>query len=201
MSVQEPRCIPFTSVEDALTQSISSIFSKWMALNLTVDNYFDVNRSRQIGQEMLSTAISMALELERVRDIDDFIEYFYNMFDSLDTDIEDGSVEQVARLIVKIRDGIAKGDFSHAVNALSGKGRAHALRNRNVSGTPPRYVEEGKDQGENGNAAPMDVDMEEHGSDNDGHEKRSAHTKQRYSNQTDEDGFTLVTSTKSKRTR
>ena len=172
-----------------------------MALYLTLDNYFDVSRSRQIGQEMLSTAIFMALELERIRDTDDFTEYFYNIFDSSDTNIEDGSVEQAAQLIVEIRYGVAKGDFAHAVNVLGRKGRAHALRYRNVRGPPPRQLEEGEDQEESGNGAPMDVDLGEHGSANDAHEKKSAHTQQMHTNQTDEDGFTLVTSTKSKCTR
>lgn len=123
----------FQSPQDAVAQATGALFSNWMALQLTVENT-DPTRSGQIAQALYDQTVAMATSATKRHDQDDYVQIFYAAFDSMNTDIEDGSPEQVAEKIVAIRDAAAQGNFAPAAELVQKAGRGAAMRGRSVAG-------------------------------------------------------------------
>lgn len=101
----------FRSAEEALNAAVRGALSRWTALTLTIENHHDRTRAMSTAETMARNATEMAA---RGRDATEIADLFQAGFDNLDTDIEDGSVEEVAALIIRVRDAAARGDFSVA---------------------------------------------------------------------------------------
>ncbi len=118
----------FPNPQEALSAAIRGVLLKWTALTLSIDNHHDRRRATAAAETMYSQALELA---SRGRDATEISEMFYAMFDTIDTDVEDGSPEQVAATIVRARDAAAKGDFGPAA-ALAAPASTDASRARSV---------------------------------------------------------------------
>lgn len=116
-----------------MTQATGALFSNWMALQLTVENQ-DPTRTGQIAQALYGQTVAMATSATKRHDQDDYTDMFYAAFDSMNTDVEDGSPEEVAAKIVTIRDAVAAGNFAPAAEVVQIAGRGSAMRGRSVAG-------------------------------------------------------------------
>lgn len=119
----------FRSADEALQAAVRGALSRWTALSLTIENHHDHSRAISTAETMATNATQLAA---RGRDATEIADLFQAGFDSLDTDIEDGSVEEVAALIVRIRDAAARGDFSLAQQLVGPAQQGNASRTRSV---------------------------------------------------------------------
>lgn len=119
----------FRSVEEALSAAVRGALTRWTALSLTIENHHDRSRAMATAETMARNATEMAA---RGRDATEIADLFQAAFDSLDTDIEDGSVEEVAALIVRVRDAAARGDFSLAQQLAGPAQQGNASHARSV---------------------------------------------------------------------
>ena len=104
--------------EDAIRSGISALFVRWTALRLASENSEGPKPGRQIARELLDATISLALDPKVNHPADTFESLFYDRFDRMSTDVEDGSLEQIAREVCRIRDAAARGDFGPAQEAV-----------------------------------------------------------------------------------
>lgn len=118
----------FNSPQEALSGAVRGVLLKWTALTLSIENHHDRARATAAAETMYAQAVELA---SRGRDVDEISEMFYSVFDTIDTDIEDGSPEQVASAIIRARDAAAKGDYAPAA-ALSAPPSNDASRSRSV---------------------------------------------------------------------
>lgn len=101
----------FRNADEALQAAVRGALLRWTALSLNIENHHDYSRAISTAETMATNATNMAA---RGRDATELADMFQAAFDSLETDVEDGSVEQVAAVIVRARDAAARGDFSLA---------------------------------------------------------------------------------------
>lgn len=118
----------FENAEQAVSAAIKAIFGRWTALILTVQHQL-AGDPEQL-QRMLETTTKIALNTEPRFNIDDLTDYFYDEFDRMQTDVEDGSPEQVAAHIILIRDAAARNDFTPATTVIE---KASAAGHPNTS--------------------------------------------------------------------
>lgn len=144
--------VTFTNAIDALTQATSAIFSKWTALLLTVDHQLggDYGRVRQ----MLQATVELALSTNPKCKYDDLVDFFYDEFDRMDTDVEDDSPEQVASHVIRIRDALANGDYNPAAEAV-----------QQLASTPTSHVSQSVTRSGHGDEADDDDDGGDDGGD------------------------------------
>lgn len=168
----------FSSAEHAVAVGVQAVFERWTALRLTVENQFGGGASHSAATDLLATTLAMATSASKRFDFDDYVSLFYETFDRLNTDIEDGSPEEVARVVLRIRDAAARGDFGPASEA------AAAVRN---SGDAARRSVRGQDS----NNPSDDFDEGDGGGEGHGHGAPSARPG-RLAPVVDDDGFTVV---------
>lgn len=100
-----------------VSSAIRSVFERWTALRLIVEH--QLGGSTREADELLSQTVAMVSTTAKKYDIDDFVDFFYHTFDRLQSDIEDGSLEDVAEVIVRIRDAAARGNLTPALEATT----------------------------------------------------------------------------------
>lgn len=100
-----------------VSSAIRSVFERWTALRLIVEH--QLGGSTREADELLSQTVAMVTTTAKKYDIDDFVDFFYHTFDRLQSDIEDGSPEDVAEVIVRIRDAAARGNLTPALEATT----------------------------------------------------------------------------------
>lgn len=123
----------YRSAEEAVDSAVRGLFTRWMALQLTLENHPEHGRAQRIALELASRTTALALSRA---DIDTIAGLFHTAFDELSTDVEDGSSEQVAAAIVTARDAALRGDFAPAAHAARGPSHP-ALRARSVVQAAP----------------------------------------------------------------
>lgn len=102
----------FDNAHQAVSQATSAIFERWTALVLTIEH--QLGGDRQPIHRLHEATVNLAMNGNPRYSVDHLVDYFYNEFDRLETDVEDGSPEQIASLIIQIRDSALQGDFSLA---------------------------------------------------------------------------------------
>lgn len=101
----------FQNATEAVSVAIRCMFERWTALIVTVENQgIPTDRIDNI----LNQTIDIATRPKRYGE-DDYLDLFYNGFEQMQADIEDGSPEVVARQILRIRDAAEKGNFGPAM--------------------------------------------------------------------------------------
>lgn len=102
----------FENAHQAVSQATSAIFERWTALVLTIEHQLggDPQRIHRLHESIVNLAMSSNPQYN----VDHLVDHLYIEFDRLETDVEDGSPEQVATLIIQIRDSALRGDFSLA---------------------------------------------------------------------------------------
>lgn len=115
-----------------MASATQAVFGKWMALQLTLDNHADRSSAQEKARQLYEQTVQMATSTSKTYDADDLAQLFYAAFESMNTDVEDGSPEQVAALIISVRNAAARGDYGPAMRAMQGTGRNAQLRSRNV---------------------------------------------------------------------
>lgn len=168
--------VTFQDAADAMAQSIAAIFSRWTALLLTVDHQLggDSQRIRDIQKGTVDRVLAA-----RSIAYDDLVNFFYDEFDRMATDVEDESPEQVARHILQIRDALKNGDYGPAAQALQSASSSSSLAARSVTNSTP-YAD-GESDGDDD-----DDDIDDSVSDEQMHPAQSEPV-------VDADGFTEVT--------
>mmetsp|Transcript_5075 Transcript_5075/g.7055 ORF Transcript_5075/g.7055 Transcript_5075/m.7055 type:complete len:173 (-) Transcript_5075:37-555(-) len=102
----------FETPRQALQAGVESVFKKWTALQLAIEMQFGGDSSEGIAREMFEVCLEL-LTSGTVPPSEATLEnLFYDGFDYLNTDIEDGSPEEVAKLLLRIRELCLAGDFS-----------------------------------------------------------------------------------------
>ncbi|PXF43555.1 hypothetical protein BWQ96_06667 [Gracilariopsis chorda] len=122
----------FESAQQAVSTAIRSIFDRWTALKLVIEHQMGGNPDPAI--ELMNIAVAMATNPSERHDEDDFIDLFYEAFNRMQADIEDGSPEEIAALVVRIRDAAARGDYTPASEASLKEQPSSQAFHRSVSG-------------------------------------------------------------------
>ena len=165
----------FGSAPEALSAGVRAVFSRWTALRLTAEHQ---GCSRAV-ESLLNATVSLATDAN-APDEDAYIDMFYNAFDQMQTDVEDGSPEQVASVLVSMRKAIEKGDYGPVRRALEKSGNADEIMRRSVV-REAVLVPEGQEEGD-GEGGPSSVGAS------------SQPPREKEPPVVDEDGFTLVNS-------
>lgn len=109
----------FANARDAVESSVRALFTRWMALQLTLDNYPDREKAQQAASTLFERTLVIALSQRppnqpRSTMVDELVQLYYAAFDQLSTDIEDGSPEQIADTIIQVREAALRSDFTPA---------------------------------------------------------------------------------------
>lgn len=99
----------FQNATQAVSVALQAIFERWTALRLVTEHQF--GGAPYEANQLLESTIAMATDPAKRYSNDDYISMFYTLFERVNTDIEDGSPEEVAALILKVRDAAAVGNF------------------------------------------------------------------------------------------
>lgn len=124
MQVNDPK--------EAVAIAIRSIFDRWTALRLTIEYQFGGSKDPVSG--LVDTTITMATSSTKRHEVHDYVELFYSEFNRMNTDIEDGSPEEVANHIVQLRDAAARGNLEPAWRAAEKSGMSNSALSQSVSG-------------------------------------------------------------------
>ncbi|CAN8067386.1 unnamed protein product [Agarophyton chilense] len=112
----------FENATQAVSTAIRSIFERWTALKLVIEH--QMGGVTDDATKLMDTTISMATSPLKCHDEDDFIDLFYDAFDQMHCDVEDGSLEEIASQIVRVRDAAKNGDYAPAVQLVSKANKA-----------------------------------------------------------------------------
>lgn len=106
----------FQNASEAVSFAIRSIFERWTALVLTMEHQQGGSSAK--ARDLLGVTVAMATHPSKRHEEQDYIDMFYAEFDRMHTDIEDGSPEEVAAHILRIRDAASRGNFGPAAEAV-----------------------------------------------------------------------------------
>lgn len=122
----------FEDATQATSVAIRAIFNRWTALSLTITHHF--NGATYLMDDMLHDTVAMATHPTKRYDQEAYTSLFYDTFDKMHADIQDGSPEQVANHILRIRDAAAVGNFAPAAEAAQKAGITVQAVTSSVSG-------------------------------------------------------------------
>ncbi|CAA3014715.1 Hypothetical predicted protein [Olea europaea subsp. europaea] len=95
-----------------LHEGINLVLSRWAALRLAVENEWggrdSVQKSQQLTQ-ILFQALTQSKEKVYIDDLEDMLDEFML---SLNTEIEDGSIEEIAEKLMVMHEECAEGNFN-----------------------------------------------------------------------------------------
>jgi hypothetical protein len=94
-----------------LTQAVRAVYSRWFALRVAAEQ---AGREGAAVADQLLEDTLVLMHSSVVPSQDDYLELMDYAFDQLQTNVEDGSVEQLAELLVRMRSDADRGDFSIA---------------------------------------------------------------------------------------
>ena len=164
--------IPSPSVYET---AVRAVFSRWTLLRLAVDQGWHDGDGAAVAEDLLERLLALLLSDKKVYqdEVEDLL------FDTIESKFnalaEDGSVEEIATLVLKLRGECALGDLVHAQDIIS---KAQVFQ-------PPPCVDGGGNSGD---------DM----SDDDDEDMTAAPPSQPV---VDEDGFQVVSSRRGGRRR
>lgn len=122
----------FNDAKEAISVALRVIFERWTALRLVVEHQF--GGAPYEAEKLLEAATAMAIDPAKRHSEDDFVDLFYSTFDRINTDIEDGSPEEVAMHIVSIRNAASEGNFEPAVELAQKAGVSPTAKQSSVEG-------------------------------------------------------------------
>lgn len=124
--------VQFTDASQAVSVALRAIFERWTALRLVIEHQF--GGAPYEAEQLLQIATAMATNPSKRHSIDDYINLFYSLFERVNTDIEDGSPEEVAALILDVRDAAANGNFAPAADIAQKVGTSTTAIQTSVEG-------------------------------------------------------------------
>ncbi|KAA8497639.1 hypothetical protein FVE85_5224 [Porphyridium purpureum] len=174
-----------------LKRGLSALFARWTALQIALQERFAGSQTESIVQDMIETTYQLSsgsrLNQEKL------VSMFYDAFDRMNCDLEDGSAEDMASAVAQLRDECHHGRFAYVDDLVA---KAQRDRSAILSQNVRSVLEDNDDEddndtvgGQNGDSASSVPSMMETDSPT---PSRPA------APEVDEDGFTLV---KSKRNR
>mmetsp|Transcript_19436 Transcript_19436/g.27124 ORF Transcript_19436/g.27124 Transcript_19436/m.27124 type:complete len:196 (+) Transcript_19436:65-652(+) len=175
------------------TDGVNAVFSKWTALVLAVENGWGGLNSRRKAESMQEECLDMFKNGKVYPD--ELIELFYDWFlQDFNTDPQDGSVEQVSRLLVDLFNKIAADDLSLLNTVLSQKAPKGAEQSIGRDETQEVDAEPDDDDDdedeEDEQSEPMDTEMDV---DNQSNTSRQSNQSTPKTPVVDEDGWEVVT--------
>lgn len=115
-SVASPDAVP-----DVLRQAVVSIFSRWYALQAVVQ-HAEASDAASVAQQLVDDACILATSTRARPDEDDYLDLMEDTFQTLQAEVEDGSMEEIAKLLVRMRDTAAQGDLTIARGQIAKSG-------------------------------------------------------------------------------
>lgn len=113
------------TVGGLLSGSIRAVLSRWTALRLAV-THGDARDAAAIADALLADAVALALAPAARAGAEEYLVLFEDTFERLGTDVEDGSFEEVAAALVRLRDAAVAGRLD-VLRAESVKGDGTAV--------------------------------------------------------------------------
>lgn len=147
----------FENAHQAISQAVAVIFNRWTALVLTIEH--QLGGDPQHMRRLLEATVQLVTSSAPRYGVDELADHFESEFDRLQTDIEDGSPEQVAALIVQVRDAALRGDFSLAATIVEKARAATDHNNAAVTSVPGQAANHDDDdyEDDDGEDEGMDV--------------------------------------------
>jgi hypothetical protein len=94
-----------------LTRAVHAVFSRWFALRIATEQAG--REGAAVADALLQDALLLA-HSSLVPTVDDYLELMDDAFEQLHTNVEDGSMEEVANLLLRMRNAAAAGDLGIA---------------------------------------------------------------------------------------
>ncbi|MQL71868.1 hypothetical protein Taro_004196 [Colocasia esculenta] len=134
-------------------EAVSLVLSRWTALQMAVEDGWGGKDSRRKSQELESAIVSWFTQSNDTLYIDDL----ENMLDesmvvSFNTEIEDGSVEEVAEQLMVIHEECRQGNYASIEKLRTSKPQAHAISQSK------RVINDDDDESSDDDASDMMVD-------------------------------------------
>lgn len=104
--------------ENMVREGVAALFARWTALRLAAENCDGGNKRRNVPAEVLDTCVMLAIDPDKTHPSETFESLFYDGFELLNTDVEDGSVEQISAEVCRIRNAASNGDYGPAREAI-----------------------------------------------------------------------------------
>ncbi|PKA51921.1 hypothetical protein AXF42_Ash008150 [Apostasia shenzhenica] len=100
-----------------LEEGISLVLSRWTALQMAVENEWGGRDSRRKYDELASSIFSWFIQTKEPRYIDDLENILdESMVGSFNTEIEDGSIEEVSEQLMITHEDLLQGNFQSIEN-------------------------------------------------------------------------------------
>lgn len=121
-----------TTPQEAVVLAIRAIFERWTALRLTIEHQYGGSSDK--ANELVNMTIAMATKGSKQYSQDELADFFYAEFDRMGADIEDGSVEEVSNIIVRVRDAALIGNIQPAKEVVEKAGVTYDAYKASVNG-------------------------------------------------------------------
>ncbi|KAL7090553.1 hypothetical protein ACP275_12G048700 [Erythranthe tilingii] len=94
-----------------LLEGINLVLSRWTALRMVIENEWggrgSLQKSQQLGGDIFRL-LTQSKEEVSIRHVDDML---YDFMDTLNTDIEDGSIEEISEKLMVMHEECLEGNF------------------------------------------------------------------------------------------
>ncbi|KAL5557498.1 hypothetical protein UlMin_039734 [Ulmus minor] len=134
-------------------EGIGLVLTRWSALQLAVENEWGGRHSREKANQLISDTFSWFTESTDALYIDDLEDMLGEALLSLNTEVDDGSIEEVAEKLIFMYEDCLDGNFQSI----------ETLREANHQRVPVPHVEqvanEDEDDDEDGNIVDQDSSM------------------------------------------
>lgn len=105
-------------MDTVLRRAARAVFSRWTALRLAV-NVSGQRSGNAIADELLEDVCALVTSRIKRPEVDDYLVLMEDAFDRLDTNVEDGSLTEVAHILVQIRDAAAHDNLQPAHDQIN----------------------------------------------------------------------------------
>uniref|UniRef100_A0A7S0ZFQ2 Pre-rRNA-processing protein TSR2 homolog n=1 Tax=Timspurckia oligopyrenoides TaxID=708627 RepID=A0A7S0ZFQ2_9RHOD len=94
-----------------LERGVYAAFARWTAVQIAIQERFGGRETEDIIRDLMSECVFAAAS-ERPASVEQIADKMYDAFDSMNCDLEDGSPEEMATMILDLRAACLAGDFS-----------------------------------------------------------------------------------------
>jgi hypothetical protein len=124
MSATGATLTPPEDASSVVTRAVRSVYARWFALRIAAEQFG--RAGAPVANALLDDTL-LLVHSARVPTPDDYLDLMDDAFEQLETNVEDGSMEEVAHMLVRMRAAAEFGDLRIALAQIEKQGTSDAL--------------------------------------------------------------------------
>jgi len=136
----------FSIADTDFERGLSAAFARWTAVQIAIQEQFAGRDTEAVVRQLMIRCAQLAT-MERAPDVDALASEMYDAFDHMHCDLEDNSPEEMAAVIVRLREECLRGEFSF-VHTLESRAAADSRAVMSLCVRDPRFDNDDDDDDE-----------------------------------------------------